>query len=263
MWTEATTVDTITYEQPLKEHMRICLRLEHLFTQLKNHMMDPGIDSSKMSLAAILKTLDVINRPDLKSKLTQCLTQHATTLAQLEQFSQVDPERLKEILGKLDQLIASLHNNHNRIGERLNNNVFLKQLRLNLGNPGGTCAFANPAYALWLRKSGTERLKDLQIWAEEFKELSDIVDIILNLTRKSTPSQTIIAEDGFYHQKLNPALPCEMIRVNVSTTLGVFPEFSVGRHRLTIRFLIPNYQDNGHPNQLHEDIEFELSCCRL
>ena len=263
MWTETTSINTITYEQPLNEHMRICLRLEYLFTQLKNHMMDPSTDSSKISLAAILKALDVINRPDLKSKLTQCLTQHATTLAQLEQFSQVDPKRLEEILMKLDQLIASLHNNHNRIGERLNNNEFLKQLRLSLGNPGGACAFTNPAYALWLRKPDAERLRDLQIWSEEFKELSDIVDIILNLTRKSTPSQTIIAKDGFYHQNLNASLPCEMIRVNVSTTLGVFPEFSVGRHRLTIRFLIPNYQDNGHPDQLREDIEFELSCCRL
>ena len=193
----------------------------------------------------------------------QSLTQHATTLAQLEQFPQVDPSRLKEILNKLDQLLFSLHHGHGRIGEQLRKNEFLNQVRISLGNPGGVCAFTNPAYALWLRKSDTERIKDLNVWSEEFKELCDIVEMILNITRHSTPAQTMLAHDGFYHQNMNPALPCDMIRVNVPMNLGVFPEFSVGRHRLTIRFLIPNYQDNGRPKQLHADIDFELTCCRV
>lgn len=263
MWTETTDIDTITYEQPLNEPMRICLRLEHLFIQLNSRMAEPRIDSSKASITAILKMLDVISRPDLKSKLTQSLTQHATTLAQLEQFPQVDPDRLKEILTNLDRLIVSLHNNRSRIGEQIRQNEFLNQIRLSLGNPGGTCPFSNPAYALWLRKPNHERFKDLQTWSEAFKELGDIVETILNITRNSSTSQKIVATDGFYHQNLNPALPCEMIRVHIPTRLRVFPEFSVGRHRLTIRFLIPNYHDDGHPQQLRKDIEFELTCCRI
>lgn len=263
MWTETTDIDTITYEQPLNDPMRICLRLEHLLTQLHRNKADPRIDSSKASITAILKMLDVINRPDLKSKLTQSLTQHATTLAQLEQFPEVDPDRLKEILTKLDSLIVSLHGNRSRIGEQIRKNAFLNQVRINLGNPGGTCPFSNPAYALWLRKPNGERLKDLQTWADEFKELGDIVEIILKLTRNNSPSQKLVAQNGFYHQNLNPALPCEMIRVHIPMMLGVFPEFSVGRHRLTIRFLTPNYHGNGHPKQVRGDIEFELSCCRI
>ncbi len=227
MYTESIVSDTITYEQPLNEPMRICLRLEHLFSQLKSHLSNPGLSSSRTSLTAILKILDVINRPDLKSKVTQCLTQHATTLGQLEQFPQVDPKRLKDILSKLDQLIAGIHDNRSRTGEQLRKNEFLNQIRLSLGNPGGACAFANPAYTLWLSKSDEERSKDLRVWFDELKELDDIVEMILMLTRQSTPSQTLTAKDGFYHQNLNPTLPSEMIRVAVPKNLGVFPEFSV------------------------------------
>ncbi len=263
MWTEVAATDSIIYEQPLNEQMRICLRLEHLFTQLNQHILDPNIESSKVTITSILKILDVISRPDLKSKITQSLTQHASTLAQLEQFPQVDPDRLKEILMKLDRLIAGLHNNRSRIGGQLCNNEFLNQIRLSLGNPGGTCAFSNPAYSLWMQRSDKERIKDLKTWVSEFNELGDVVGTILKLTRNNSPGQKLIARDGFYHQNLNPTLPCEMIRVKVSTALRVFPEFSVGRHRLSIRFLVPNYHDNGRPTQIHEDFEFELSCCRV
>jgi len=262
MLNEALTSNTIIYEQPLNETMRICLRLEHQFSQLNQHIHNTEIESSKIASVAILKILEVISRPDIKSKLVQSLAQHASTLAQLEQFPQIDNTRLTGILSDLDKFIDSVHNNRNRIGEKLCQNEFLNQLRLGLGNPGGLCDFANPAYSLWLKKSNYARQSDLIAWAGELQELGEITKLILQITRDSAPSQKIIARDGFYHQNLNPALPCEMLRVSVPTDLGVFPEFSVGRHRLTIRFLVPNYYDKGRPKQLHEDTEFELFCCR-
>jgi cell division protein ZapD len=256
-------IKTITYEQPLNEPMRICLRLEHLFNQISQHIQSTATESSHQTVNALVRILDVINRPDLKSKLTQTLTQHATTLAQLEQFPQVDPSRLKNILKKLDDLISSFHQQKNRVGERLRNNEFLNQIRLRQGNPGGACAYSTPAYSLWLTKTADERCHDLEIWASEFSELRQMIELILYLTRNSNPAQSASATNGFYHQTLNPSLPSDIIRVTVSTEHGVFPEFSVGRHRLSIRFLVPNFQDNGRPCQLDTGLEFDLSCCRV
>lgn len=263
MWTECDTTNTITFEQPLNDHIRICLRLEHLFQQLKNNICKQTSVGSKASMTSILKILEVIDRPDIKSKLTQALRQHATTLGQLEQFPQVDPKRLKEVLTQLDILIKSLHRNRNRIGERLRTNEFLNHIRLHLGNPGGACNYTTPAFMLWLIQSSEQRIKDLKLWASEFEELCRIVQLILSLTRNCTSPQKILGHDGFYHQSMDPALRCEMIRVSIPVKYGVYPEFSVGRHLLSLRFLIPNPHGNGHPSQLHDDIEFELSCCRL
>ena len=263
MPTEAIVKETIIYEQPLNEPMRICLRLEHLFNQFKQHINQSNQDSSKLAVSALIKSLDVISRPDLKSKFTQMLTQQATTLTQLEQFSQVDPKRLQNILGQLDQLISSFHGRKGRIGESLRTNEFLNQIRLRHNNPGGLCAYSTPAYTLWLKKSAKERKKDLEMWASEFSELQRIVDLTLFLTRNSTEACQVIAKDGFYQQNLDPSLPCEIIRIETHTAYNVFPEFSVGRHRLAIRFLEPNYQDNGRSIQTDNDIAFELSCCRI
>lgn len=257
------TTETILYEQPLNEPMRICLRLEYLFNQFKMHYAQPDPDSSKLAVSSIVNTVDVINRPDLKSKLSQTLTQHATTLAQLEQFPKVDPERLQNILGQLDKLILSFNTQNRRVGEKLRNNEFLNQIRLRQNTPGGTTTYSTPAYALWLKKPAAERLKDLETWDLEFSELRQIVELTLFLIRNSSEARSVIAQNGFFQQNLDPALPCEIVRVNVPTHYNVFPEFSVGRHRLAIRFLQPSYQDSGRPVQCYEDIEFELSCCRV
>lgn len=263
MSTEAIATNLITYEQPLNEPMRICLRLEQLFNQLNQHIEQPDPDSSKVAIIALLKSLDVINRPDLKSKLTQTLTQLFTTLAQLEQFPQVDPDRLQKILEQLDALVVSFNMQKTRIGEKLRTNEFLTQIRLRLGNPGGICAYSTPAYMLWLSLPPEQRINDLKIWASEFSELRQIVDLILYLTRNSSETQAVVAKNGFFHQNLNPTLPCQIVRIHVPMHYGVFPEFSGGRHRLVIHFLNPSFHNNGRSTQLNENIEFELSCCRV
>ncbi len=68
-----TTLDIIVFEQPLNEQMRICLRLEQLFKQLKESMSQSSISASKIALTALLKIISVVDRPDLKSKLTQTM----------------------------------------------------------------------------------------------------------------------------------------------------------------------------------------------
>jgi len=263
MYDETIISEKIIYEQPLNEPMRICLRLEQLFNQLKHYINRPDPESSKHALISIAKILDVIKRPDLKSKLAQTLTQHATTLGQIERFPQVDPERLQDLLKQLDSLISNFHHQTCRIGERLRNNEFLNNIRLRLGNPGGACLYSIPAFTLWLEKSTEIRFKDLNLWTSEFNQLQQIVNLILHITRNSGETIELNATNGFYHQTLNPTLPCEIIRINLPTHYNVFPEFSVGRHRLSIRFLVPNYHDNGHPTQSNENLLFELTCCRV
>lgn len=257
------TQTLLTYEQPLNEHMRICLRLEHLFNELSTHIDNPSPISSRLAIGAIIKIMDVVDRPDVKSKLTQSLTQLATAYSQLQQSSQVNTQRLAQLLSQLDVLINNLHNDRERIGDSLRKNDFLGQVRLNSGNPGGAYNYSTPAYLLWLSQPANKRIQDLNTWSSQLQELRNISELILHLTRKSTNTKTLFAQDGFYHQSLNPTSPCELIRVIIPAHLNIYPEFSVGRHRLTIRFVKPDYLQASRPEQLRANIEFELACCRI
>jgi cell division protein ZapD len=259
MRTEDKNSENIIFELPLSDHTRICLRLEQLLEQLQYNMHIPAEMNSDLALTALLKMLDVIDRPDLKSRLTQALTQNVVLLSQLESSPNVDQQRLKDLLNKLDQLLSSLYQNRSRIGESLRSNEFLSQLRLQQGTPGGICSYKVPAYSLWIKKPSNERLRDLEIWVSEFQELFEIVKLLLKLTREGSSVQTLVAGQGFYQQNLDANTACHLISVSLSAKSGLYPEISAGKHRLTIRFLIPNFYD-GRAVQAQHDVPFQLCC---
>lgn len=252
----------IIFEQPLNESIRICLRLEHLFNQIDQNM-DPKFFHSNLQLAlmSLVRMLEVIDRPDIKSKLTQTLMQQATTLAQLERMPQVNSDRLSQTLLQLEVLIDQLHNTNGKIATHLRSNEFLNQIRLQIASPGGAVFYNSPALHLWLYQPEEECIHQLQQWLADTTVLKDTASLILNLTRESTTAQSLIAPSGFHHQTLNPSLPCQMVRIILSKK-NIFPLVSAGKHRINIRFLTPNYIEGGHV-QLQEDLEFELACCRL
>lgn len=253
----------ITYELPLNDPVRICLRLENLFQQFDKTVGAKTPLITKNAMSALLKILDVTDRPDIKSKLSQTLTQYANACAQLVHSPRVEAKRLQSTLLKLESLNQYLHSHHTRIGEILRQNDFLYQIRSNIANPGGICDYRLPAYMLWQSKSSAEKSKDLTDWMKTFLPLRSITETILHLTRESTPLETVTTENGFYLQPLNPATPCHLVRVAIPASMHVYPEFGAGKHRLTIRFLTPQYFGDGKSVSAQHPISFQLACCKL
>lgn len=255
----------ITYEQPLNENIRLCLRLEHLFNQLQHYLQSLSPQNSRLALETLLKVVDVSDRPELKSKLIQALNQQSAALAQLKHAPQVDSQKLNQILTKLDDLTTAAHQSGRmKIGETLRQDPFLKQIRMQLNNPAGACNFNVPAYTLWLHLPEARRAEDLQRWIDEFRLLEDIVNTTLSLTRESAPAQKVVANDVFYQQSLDPNLACQMVRVSVPLEFETYPEISVGRHRLAVRFK-PLYPGCDTPQwqNIQNELSFMLSCCRV
>jgi cell division protein ZapD len=255
--------DIIIYEQPLNEHIRVCLRLEHLFEHILSNIENHSEWASRTAVLALLETVNVIDRPDLKTKLTKALTQHASTLTQLEVLPQVDSSKLRSILSQLDHLIDQLYATQGKIGQTLRSNEFLNGIRQHLYNPGGAVNFSNPAFQLWLQKPAVNRVKDLKAWFKEFNLIRDVVNLLLHLTRQSSLSIEKYADKGFYQQALDPNSSCEMVRVTLPVTADLYPEISVGRHRLSVRFLEPNCHEQGRSKQCDYNIKFKLTCCAL
>lgn len=254
--------NTITYEQPLNETIRICLRLEYLFNELYEHLHSPTTATSQIAINALLKIINVTDRPDLKTKLSSILHQQATSLAQLEQFPQVDHTKLANTLHELDRLIDALHHAPGKFGESLRLNAFLNQVRLQLNNPSGICEFSAPAYTLWLNQPSKQRIHDLKQWSHPFGLLHEIVSTLLHISRDSAGNQRLESEKDFYQQSLNPNLPCQLLRITIPAEYNIYPEMSVGKHRIAIRFKHLDPQSQGL-TELQHHIQFWLACCRI
>ncbi len=251
----------IIYEQPLNEYTRICLRLECLFARLDYSLKKSDYWHHKQAVINLLEILAVIDRPDLKSKLTQALTNHAASLAQLEKIAGVDHVKLGSYLKDLDNAIDYLYANQEKLGTRLRENAFLQAIRPHLLNPGGVCAYNVPTFELWLQNENYAHDALIREWFDDFAMLKNISSLLLELTRGSKKLENKSAENGFYQQNLDPASPAHLLRLAVKKTFKVFPEISVGRHRLSIHF----YElDLSHRSaQANQHIPFQLACCNL
>lgn len=252
---------TITYEQPLNEHIRVALRLEYLFKKAEHYLEKESTWDLHNAVVAIIDILNAIDRPDLKSKLTYALRSHAMALVHLAEIPGVDQDKLRKIMDKLGQFIDLLTSTQGKLGQELRDNEFLTTVRQRLAIAGGTTDFAIPAYHLWLQQPTEVKQKNVQGWFCHFKQLQDIIKLLLQLTRDSAKPKTKIADKGFYQEALAAEIAYQMFRVELPLELNMFPEISVGRYRLSIHFFHLNIE--GRAQQVTDDVEFALTCCRI
>lgn len=253
--------ETIIYEQPLNEQIRLCLRLEFLFEQTRHNLNGNSSWDLRQTLYSILEILNITDRPDLKSKLGQALNQHASSFAQLEKLPNIDKQKLHNTLKKIDQLLDDLRANTQKTGQVLRENEFLMAIQQRMYTPAGTCAFSLPPYYLWLKQDKKSLQQQLTNWLDSFKQLETIIDLMLQLTRESTSFKTTKAIGGFYQSNLESTTQHQMIRISIEPEKLLFPEISVGRHRLAVHFFTLDM--NGRAAQTPDDIIFELACCKL
>ena len=135
----------------------------------------------------------------------------------------------------------------------------LNVLRLHLSSPGGGCSFDIPLYHYWLNQSANTRQEILKTWIAEFNNIRSASSLILQLVRESAKSTMKTAEHGFYQELLDPQVNLRLVRVGIPNNLSVYPEISLGRHFLSVRWFYPSIQER--PTQYLQNINFYISHC--
>ena len=116
-----------------------------------------------------------------------------------------------------------------------------------------------PRLHYWLHNTPEKRIADLQHWWSGFGLLRDVIDFMMQVVRSTHGFQAYEAHDGFFQASLDSSLPSQICSVMIPAELTIYPEISVGRHGLNVRFLQP---DTGRrPAQTKQTIPFQLSVC--
>lgn len=252
----------IIYEQPLNELVRVSLRLEHLFFQLNTCLSATDSDNHTQTVVRlIIDILNILDRPDLKSKFSKEFNRFIAVFSKLQTSTSPDisQDKLAETLDQLKYLNSHFLNTPGKIAQLLRDTEFLLNLRQNLMSPGGDSNIDAPCYYYWLNQSADTHQKRIQQWLKTFTEIQTAVALLLNIVRNSSEPRKIIAEKGFYHESLDPQISCQLIRVALPKSAKIYPEISAGRHRMSIRFVIPDL--DRRPRQTPEDVKFKLTLC--
>lgn len=251
--------DAVIYEQPLNELTRVCLRLEQLFHQLDHFIHDESIHGTRAVISIITNILHLLDRPDLKAKLAKEITHQISSLLQLQGTPEIDKEKLNSVLHQLNDLVRSFIDSTGKIGQSLRDTELLNNLRLHLSSPGGGCSFDVPVYYYWLSQPFSVRQEIIKKWLEDFSKIRLATELLLKLFREGSKSVEKTAEHGFYQELLDPQINLRLISVAVPRHVVAYPEISVGRHFLSIRFFVPTVQER--PSQSAQNISFWLSYC--
>ena len=245
----------IIHEQPLNECIRICLILEQMFLQAHHDIKNiTNVWQTKNAVNNIIKIIVAADRPDLRSKITKALGQQVAALTILENNPQVDQTKLSEIISDIDNILDKLHANNDRVD--LKEGAMLKSILQYSSTPGGATNFNIPAFYLWINQPHESQQNILKNWLESFATIESAVKMLLNLLRNSQKMTKQEADNGFFQRNLVTNPVTQMIRVEIiSDSANIWPEISVGRHRLAIYF-------NDLDSKLYTShIKFKLACC--
>lgn len=248
-------MSSIIHEQPLNECIRICLILEQMFLQAHHDVKHiSNVYQTKNAVNNIIKIIVAADRPDLRSKITKALGQQVAALTALENNPQVDQTKLLDIISEIDGILDKLHINSDM--QQLKESAMLKSILQYHSTPSGATNFNIPSFYLWLNQPHEKQQAILKNWLESFATIESAVKMLLNLLRNSQKMTEQDATNGFFQRNLATNPVTQMIRVEISSDpTNIWPEISVGRHRLAIYF-------NDFDGNLHaEDLSFKLACC--
>jgi cell division protein ZapD len=250
---------SIIYEQPLNELVRVCLRLEQLFNQVDHQIKETSVLNTRNTVILIINLLQLLDRPDLKAKLAKELSHQMGLLTRLQNSPQIDQEKLGAILKQLDELARCFIDSSKKIGHSLREIELLNNLRLHLASPGGGCSFDIPLFHYWLQQPAEIRHATLTGWLTEFNTIRAASSLILQLIREGAKAQQKTAEHGFYQELLDPQINLRLIRVGIPINVPAYPEISIGRHFLSVRFFSPSLEER--PTQYLQHLPFVLMHC--
>lgn len=250
----------ITYEFPLNERIRVFIRLEQLFQQFKHFSTGATVADKRAAITVLLDIMSIIRRNDLKSELLKELDRNAKVLNKIANSQGVDKKKLDSTLSELAQTSKKLYAVSGKIGINVMESDLFQSITQRSSIPGGTCSFDLPEYHHWLEQDEGIRKKDLELWSSPFEDIRTAIDLILNFIRNSNSPTQEVAVAGFFQFSLDRSQPYQMLKVDLDKSLPCFAEISGGKHRCTIRFMVPS-EDDKRPTQSPDDIPFALTCC--
>ena len=249
----------IVYEQPLNEITRILLKIEYLLQMCEHHLKRSESWDSHTMLIAICDILNLLDRPDLRSKLTKEIQRYLTTLQRLQKSPDINQAKLQRLLEQLETCWQNLLRGNGRLAQTLRDDDFLNGIRQHLMSPAGTCSFDMPIYHYWCEQPTVIRMKMVETWYQQLGSIRELIVLVLDLVRDSGHFKKNTAKNGVFQMTMDPFLPCQLIRVALPSDALVFPEISAGRHRLCVYFMTADFAHR--PAQSTETCEFNLGLC--
>lgn len=245
--------DKITFQLATHFLSRIALRLEFLFKTINQACNESHEVIHRFALKNIIEIVDIIEKPELKSRFIKELIRIEHVLKKPNVFNN---------MALFDRLATQIHIlNHvpGRFSNSIHDDEFLKTLR-QIHHPNTKeCEFNSPYLVLWFDSDPLIRQKTITQWVNSLKDLEETVTIYLSLLRETTEYIPITAYNGFYQHSVSPKAVNHLILLKMDKSLGITPKLQLGHHSLTIRL----YELLTAHEIIDKAVEMDIAFCQI
>jgi len=253
---------SLTFEQPLHERVRLLLRLEALNARFGDALESGRAFDHHEALVSLVDIYALVTRVDIKRELMGEIERQTVNLTRLANQPGIDADRFRETMDAQKRLHDALEEQAGALDHRVRGSEFFSSVRQRMALPGGAFDFDLPIYHYWLAQPNQARTELLLEWFQPLNTVAEATAQVLRYMRHSGNAEPVTAEDGYFERNLDTAHAWQLIRVTVDPALGVYPEISGGRQRFTVRFFAPG-DFRERPVPAHVDVPFRLCCCAI
>jgi len=221
---------TITFQTATQYLPKIALRIEYLYQSVYQACEQSHPIVHHYALKSVLEILQLIEKPELKSRFLKELMRIEHKLNKSEQ------ELPTNLSNRLYTHIQMLTHIVGMFGEGIHQDPFLQVFRQNLPSHNQDCEIQPPQLLYWMESEAEKRQEDLALWLKNLHALYVTSLLYLQLLRSTAEFVFIPVRNGFYQQSLPPKVTCQLILVRIDTVLNIVPRIQFGHHGLSIRF---------------------------
>ena len=248
------------YEQPLNERMRLMMRLESMFSQMRLFNQAKDYYEIQLFLDSLFDVLDFLHRYEIRSELIKELQRYKALLNREDSEYRPTPCSSDTLESEIEQHLASIHNINFNLISALRENELFNSLRQRNFHKSGNCLFEVPAYQFWLGHRNNQDSAFLTDCYERFLPIERCVELILHLVRTGSEEVQTSCDDAIFVKTLDNRRTNQMIRIHMPKGIDTFPRVSGDKHRFAIRFM---RQDSpiDRAYQINSPVTFGLQIC--
>ena len=247
---------TVLYEHPLNERIRNYLKLEQLFAQTNNCVLNNSIQNCHhVFFNALFAIIDTLERNDIRGDLIKDLEKLEHNLGKWLDAPNIDVSAIEANLQQTRTLISQLKITPS-LWCQLKDDKLLASLKQRFAIQGGSSSFDLPQLQFWLHHHPEKIKTDTDKWLSLLAQIGGSLDLVLKFIRQRSAFEKIISENGFYQANGEGVL---LLRIKVDQDAQYFPTVSGNKFRYSIRFMLP-CEDTGR-RYSNQATEFELARC--
>ncbi len=225
--------DHIRYTFPMNKSVRLFMRYQHLIHRFDASRKTDTRETSSTALLTLIELYELTSRGDLKADLLREVERIHIGQGKPREDDALEPA-IAEELSAISEIITHLRG---QLGAHLKNHDFINAIRQKHVIPGGLNAFDLPIFQYWMNLPFEERSERLGKWGTPYLQFSEAVNRYISVIHMNPQESEEKAEHGFFAKTLDTRRNHHLLTIQLPKDSKVYPEPSLGRHRITLRFM--------------------------